>query len=318
MAYGSNPRERYSYGEVSDQDRRRFLIALGAAAGAGIAGNTLNDLRSGVESGSAAGLAEMGQAVHAGLTGTLNASLLGTEMAALTDQIARLSELQAMGIPDRGETPYHELTAPAWRIENHLAEVGFFASAEENLPAFTPEHIETTTRQLLNLESLDTGLTELGFSDQEQMALVVNIVNASDQLSWWMPTVEYPPREAVDGAEEGVVYEYVAPLHQRGAAGALLWIDGLDWYLWQNEVLITQEIIDRGLWDIKSMLGGFYLLSDAAFALAQGSITDDQLTTLITASTAIMIIGQEFLLHDVVRIGDDERAPRAAVTGGEA
>ena len=301
MAYGTNPEERYSYGEVSDEDRRAFLKALGAVAGA-----TLYELRSEVTSGSAAGLAEMGQAVRAGLTGSLDAALLNEQVAALQGSFEELPRLEAMGIPEMGSTAYQSLTEPAWAINDHLADVGFFASAEANLPAFEPEHIETTTRQLLHLEALPATLSEVGFSPEEQAALVVNIVNAREQLSWWMPAIEYPPADAV---ESGVVHEYVPPLHQRAAEGSLLWIDGLDRHLWQNEVLLTAEMVDRGLWDVKSMLGGYYLMGAAARDLAAGSIADEHLSTLITGSAAITIIGQEFLLNDVIRITDDQRAP---------
>lgn len=306
MAYGTNPDERYSYGEVSDADRRRFLEALGAAAGAGVAGATLRDLRSAVAGGSASGLAEMGRAVRDGLTGTLDAAFLNDRLAALEGRFDRFPRLEAMGVPDAGATAYRALTEPAWAINDHLAEVDFFASAEANLPAFTPEHVETTARQLLHLESLPATLSEVGFDAEERTALVVNVVTAREQLSWWMPADAYPPAEAVD---DGVVREYVAPLHRRAAEGSLLWIDGLDRYLWQNEVLVTDEMVDRGLWDVKSMLGGYYLLGAAARDLAEGSIADEHLTALISGSSAIMIVSQEFLLDDVIRITDDERAP---------
>ncbi|MDJ1434144.1 twin-arginine translocation signal domain-containing protein [Halostagnicola sp. A-GB9-2] len=311
MAYGTNPGERYSYGEVSSEDRREFLKALGVVAGAGAVGATLTDLRAEVSSGATGELAEMGEAIRAGMTGSLDAALLNSELSALAERFEKLPELEAMGVPEAGSSAYAELTEPAWAINEHLADVSFFASAEQNLPAFEPEHIETTTRQLLNIETLPATLSEVGFTEPEQTALVVNIVNTREQLSWWMPTVDYPSAEV---AEEGVVHEYVAPLHQRSAEGSLLWIDGLDNFLWQNEVLLTEQMIDRGLWDVKSMLGGYYLMGAAARDLAEGSIADEHLSTLISGSSAIMIIGQEFLIDDVIRITDDKRAS-IAVSG---
>ncbi|QLG47980.1 twin-arginine translocation signal domain-containing protein [Natrinema halophilum] len=311
MVYGTNPEERYSYGDVSDEDRREFLKALGVVAGGAVAGATLQDLRSEVSSGTAEGLAEMGEAVQNDLTGTLDATLLSEQLAGLEGSFGLLAELEAMGVPEQDASAYQELTTAAWAINDHLAEVGFFASAEENLPGFTPEHIEETTRQLLHIDALPATLSEVGFSEQEQTALVMNIVNAREQLSWWMKTGDYPPANAVD---DGVVHEYVAPLHQRAAEGSLLWIDGLDHFLWQREPLITGEMIDQGLWDVKSMLGGYYLMGSAARDLADGDIADDHLTTLTTASTALMIIAQEFLIGDVIRITDDKRAPRNQVT----
>jgi len=189
-------------------------------------------------------------------------------------------------------------------INDHLAEVGFFASAEENLPAFEPDHIEATTRQLLHMDTLPATLSEIGFSEQEQTALVTNIVNTREQLSWWLATPDYPPADAV---EDGVVHEYVAPLHQRAAEGSLLWIDGLDHFLWQREPLITGEMIDRGLWDIKSMLGGYYLMSSAVRDLANGENRRRGAFDADHGGSAIEIIGQEFLLTDTVRITDEKR-----------
>ncbi|PCR90228.1 hypothetical protein [Natrinema ejinorense] len=311
MAYGTNPEDRYSYGEVSDEDRREFLKALGVIGGGAVAGATLRDLRAEVSSGAAGGLAEMGEAVRGGLTGSLDAALLSEAVTALEGSFERLPQLGAMGVPEQGASAYQELTTSAWTINDHLSDAGFFASAEANLPAFEPAHIEETTRQLLHIDALPATLSEIGFAEEEQTALVTNIVNSREQLSWWMATPDYPPADAVD---DGVVHEYVAPLHQRAAEGSLLWIDGLDHFLWQREPLVTDEMIDRGLWDVKSMLGGYYLMGSAARDLAAGEIADDHLTTLTTASTAVMIIGQEFLINDVVRITDDKRAPRNPAT----
>ncbi|WP_345779379.1 hypothetical protein [Natrinema sp. SYSU A 869] len=270
----------------------------------------LTDLQSEVIGEQTDELAEIGQTVKDELSEPLDATLIGAELSDLADEMERVPDLREIGVPEYGEAPYMELTPAAWRIEEHLSKAGFFASAEDNLPAFTPEHIKQTTRQLLRMESLAETLSKLGFSDGEQLALVTNIVNTSDQLSWWETTNDYPPVESEDGYEEGVVHEYVSPLHKRAMEGALLWIDGLDWWIWQNEVLITGEMIDRAVWDVKSMLAGVYLLGDAAERVAEETISDENLTTLITASTAIMIIGQEFLVDDIVWIADD-RKPRA-------
>jgi len=49
--------------------------------------------------------------------------------------------------------------------------------------------------------------------------------------------------------------DFVPPLHQRAAGGTLLWIRTLDVHLWQKAVLITDEILDDGYWDVKGMLG---------------------------------------------------------------
>jgi len=102
MAYGTNPEERYSYGEVSDADRRDFLKALGVIAGGSIAGATLRDLRAEVSSGAAEGLSQRwARPVRGGLTGTLDPALLNEQLAGLEASFELLPELESMGFPSR-------------------------------------------------------------------------------------------------------------------------------------------------------------------------------------------------------------------------
>lgn len=309
MAYGKNPRKTFSYGSVDAGNRDRFREALGLSVRTPD-GPTLESFRP--DDGVAADeLAERGQAIRDGLAGELDADLIEESLAGLAEQFDQIDELREIGCPDRGETPYQDLTTPAWELVVHLRDVGFFESAEESLPAFDDDHIAATTEQLLRMETPTETLSELGVPDHEQLALVTNVVNASEQLSWWEHTDTYPDvtQMEMDDHDEGVVHDYIPPLHQRASEGALLWIDGLDWHLWQKEVLITQEMIERGVWDVKTMLAGLYLLGDTARRLAEGEISDEGLTTMTTASTAMMVIGQEFLVDDVAWIDDDDRKP---------
>ncbi|WP_435177023.1 twin-arginine translocation signal domain-containing protein [Halorussus sp. AFM4] len=296
---------------LSDEERRNFLKTLGVA-GAAAAGNaavdevTLDDLREAVTVESTGELAAMGEAIRTDMTGELDADLLAGETAGVADSIDRLSDVRATGVPDRGEELYAQLTDAAWSVADHLSEVGFYASAEANLPRFTSDHIEATTRQLVNTEALGAALSAVGFDGRERTALVANVVERADDLALWEPTWVF------EEAEVGEVNpEYVAPLHQRAAEGALLWIDGLDRHLRQNEVLLTDEMLDDGVADVRAMLGGFYLLGDAVERLARGEVSDAELTGLVSGSTAMMIASQTDLQYDLVRISDDMRAPRA-------
>lgn len=307
----SNVRNR---SRLSDEERRDFLKVLGVAGATAVGGSaaddvTLSDLREAVTVESAGELARRGEAIRNDLTGELDAALLESEMAGVAEAIERLPAVRAAGVPDRGESQYAELTNAAWRVDDHLAEVGFYASAEANLPRFRSDHIEATTRQLVHTESLATALSEVGFDERERTALVGNVVSRSDRLALWEPTWFLEEADI-----EEVHPEFVASLHERAAAGGLHWIEGLDKFLRQNEVLLTDEMLDDGVADVRAMLGGFYVLADAARRLGRGELSDEELTALVSGSTAMLIASQTDLQYDLVRITDEMRAPR---TGGD-
>lgn len=289
--------------EIDEEDRRRFLKVLGVTGAVSATGFTLDEVREAMAPESTEELATMGQAIQADLTGQLNAELLSTELANLSASIEQLPELRAMGIPAEDSTAYQEVAAPAWRVHEHLLDVGFFASAESNLPRFTEDHIQVAARELIRAEPLTGALSAVGFSEKEKTALMTNVVNNNERLAMWVPTRHIPPEAEYDAG-------HVAPLHQRAAEGTLLWVDEMDDHLWRNEVLLTEQILDDAHWDLKSMLGGYHVLTKAAGDMAAGDITDSQLTAALSASTAAMIIGQEDLTNDAFRVTDDMRAPR--------
>lgn len=296
---------------LSDEERRDFLKVLGVAGAAATGSTALDDvtlsgLRDVVTADSAGEFAQRGRAIRNDLSGELDPSLLSTELSGVAGAIDELAGVRAAGIPGRGESLYAELTDAAWRIDDHLTEVGFYASAEANLPRFTADHIESMAKQLVHAESLGSVLSDVGFDERERTAVVANVVNQADQLSLWEPTWVY---EEADVGE--VNPEYVSPLQKRAAAGALLWIDGLDKHLWQNSILITDEMLDAGAADIRGMLGGFHLMGAAAERLGRDELPDAELTALVSGSTAIMIAAQTDLQYDLVRITDEMRAPRA-------
>jgi|AntRauTorcE11898_2_1112593.scaffolds.fasta_scaffold00858_13 hypothetical protein len=312
MAHGENPRSTFSYGSVSSENRERFQRTLDLSIRSP-AEPTIESLQPSDELPNEA-LTEHGRAIRDDLSGSLDADLIQERLAELAGEIRRVPELRGIGCPERGQTPYRDLVSAGWALVDHLSEVGFFRTVEDNLPAFTDDHIEATTTQLCRMDSLAGVLSDLGFAEHEQLALVTNVVNASEQLSWWERTANYPDISALgrDDYDDGIVQGSSPPLHHRAMEGSLLWIDGLDWHLWQKEVLITQAMIEKGVWDVKTMLAGVYLLGDTARRLADGEISDENLTTMTTASTAMMVIGQEFLVEDVVWIDDHDRAPAAA------
>lgn len=299
--------------DLNDEERRNFLKALGLAGSAAVAGTAvselaMDDLAEAVTVESADELAERGLKIRAGLTGELDSALLAEGMAGVAEAIERLPEARTAGVPAMGETLYAELTEPAWRIDSHLTAVGFYESAEIALPAFSADHIETTTKQLIQSDAIGPVLSEVGFDEDAQLALLATVVDNAEHLTMWQPTWML-----MDDRVEEIRAEFVEPLHRRAAAGALNWIDGLDYFLAQRKPLVTDEILDAGLEDLQTMLGGFYLLSAAAEGIASGDVSDADLTALVTGGSGILITGQTDLQYDLVRISEEMRAPRTEV-----
>ena len=299
-----------SESKMTVEDRRELVENLGIGSSADES-LSLAEIRKAIDAETDPEFASMGEAIRSDLSGKLDADLLDEELTNLAHRIERLPEVREQGIPE-GETEpdelYRELIAPAWRIYHHLVEVGFFPSVEENLPRFTPEHIEHTANELVRADPLTEALADCGFDEREQMILMMNVVNNNVRLSRWVPTREIP-----QGVEFDV--EYVPPLHQRAMGGARLWLNAMDVHLWQKKVLITEKILDDGYWHVKAMLGGLYVMAQAAHEIADGDdgeLSDAQVTAALTASAAMLIVNQEEIMQDVFRITEEMRAPSKA------
>lgn len=290
--------------DVTTEDQQTLVRTLGIERGPDGGDVTMRELSGAVERRPDSGLDSMGQAIREDLSGRLDASLLADGRDDVASQIRRLPEVREAGIPDEPRGLYQEVAEPGWRIYDHLNEVGFFESVEDHLPRFTPEHIAHTARELILADALQDDLGEVGFDDREQVALLTSVVNDNTRLARWVPTGEIPAEKVEFDVS------YVPPLHQRAVGGALLWLRDLDRHLWQDQVLVTDEILDDAARHVKSMLGGLYVVATAASDVATGqTLTDGQLTAALTAGAAIAIVGQEELMNDVYYIDDEMRAP---------
>ncbi|WP_246998798.1 hypothetical protein [Halosolutus gelatinilyticus] len=283
-------------------DRRTLATTLGVDAPKD--GEVTWDLLAGqVEPQAESTFGSRGEAIRTDLGERLDPVLLGEVLADLRTEIDRLPDVRDAGIPDGPEGPYTEVAEPGWHLYDHLLEVGLFESLDENLPRFTAEHIESTARELVLAEPLSSALDDVGFDESEKLALLSAVANNTERLARWVPSNQIP---------EGVEFDTsnVPPLHRRAMGGTLLWIQGLDRHLWQYEVLITDEILDDAIRYVKAMLGGLFASATAVHDLATDeAFTDEQLTAALTAGTAVQIVAQEDLLHDVFYITDDMRAP---------
>lgn len=290
--------------EITAEDQLDLVRNLGIDRVPESGDVTMGELSGAVELQSDSAFDSMGEAIREDLSSRLDAALLETGREDVAAEIERLPDVREEGIPDEPEGLYGPVAEPGWRVYDHLTDVGFFESVEEQLPRFTPDHIAHTARELILADPLQSEFDDVGFDDREQVALLTNVVNNNTRLARWVPTHEIP----ADEVEFDV--SYVPPLHQRAVGGALLWIRDLDRHLWQHEVLVTDEILDDAVRNVKTMLGGVYAVTTAAHDVAAGEkLTDGQLTAALTAGAAIAIIGQEELMKEAYYITDEMRAP---------
>jgi hypothetical protein len=295
--------------EVTARERRELAERLGVDESATDESPTLSDLKRAIDTETDPEFASIGEAIRSDLTGKLDVELIERNLEAFEARIERFDEVREVGIPggDReADEVYREVIAPAFEIYDHLEEVGFFHSVEENLPAFTEEHIDRTAHELLRADPLTDALTAVGFDEHEQTALMMNVVNNDTRLSRWTPTREIP-----DEVEFNV--DYVPPLHMRAMGGALLWMKALDDHLWKKKVLITEQILDDAHWRSKAMLAGIDVMLRATRAVARDEaddeLTDAQVTAGLIAGSAVCIVNQEELMKEAFWITEEKRKP---------
>lgn len=311
LSYGTEAMVNGNVTQIPIDQQQQLASTLGVNRPTNDQELTVDRLQEQIDDATDEEFVSMGDAIRNDLSSQLDTTLLEENLPKIARQLSRLPEVRETGIPGGPSGPesvYRELVKPAWHVYHHLESIGFFESVEENLPGFTPGHIETTARELISAEPLISALANCGFDDREQMVLMMNVANNDTRLSRWTPTREIP-----EGVEFNV--DYVPPLHQRAMGGALLWIQALDDHLWRKEILITETILDDVRWDTKAMLGGLYLMALAAHDIAtktENPLTDAQLTATLTASTAVMIVNQEELMQDAFWITEEKRKPSKA------
>ncbi|WP_226008104.1 hypothetical protein [Natrinema salinisoli] len=300
--------------QITARERGKLTTQLGVAESSVDSEPTLEELRDVIDSGTDSQFATMGESIRSDLTGKLEGDVLESAISDLEEAFEGAETVRETGVParhgpgDEGvDELYRELIDPIWDAYDHLVDVGLFESLEENLPAFTAEHIDHTAREVVNADGLLDDLTDCGFDDRERTALLLTVVDNNTRLSRWVPTRDIP-----DGVEFNV--DYVPPLYHRAIGGGLLWIKALDRHLVQKEILLTEDILDNAFWRTKAILGGVYLFLRAVrdIATTDGELTDGQLVAALSAGAAITIVNMEELMQEVFWLHEEKRAPSSA------
>lgn len=303
--------KKHSSRAITDEDRREFLKVLGVG-GAVAAGATLDEVRNAVSPETSGELAPIGEAVRADLAGELDAGLLANEQASFVETAASLTAVPERGLPEGSPREEFEAVAAASRpIYEHLGSVGFFGSTTKHLPDFTPEYIEQSIQRFVGSESLAAPLKDLNFAEDELVDLVATVVSHRERIGerHWVSTDEISREEIAMG-------EHIPPMTKLAAGGSLLWLEDLDQHLWQDKVLITDEILSDATWHARSMAAGFQLMTEGARHIAQeaGALSDEDLAAQLSSGFALMAIAQNLLAEDAYWITEEMRAKNGPIT----
>lgn len=296
----------HTHHDVTDEDRREFLKVLGVTGTAVAGGVTLSEVRDELSAGAAEELAPIGDAIKTDLTGALDAGYLASHQATFSDAVSALPAAVEGGVPEaEPRDEFGTIAEAGWPIYDHLAEAGFFASTTEHLPTFTPESLTESAQAFVGSEALAEPLEELGISERVGVDLVIPTVNQAEQLSHfhWIASEGIP--------QDHEIREILPPITERAAGGVLLWLQNIDAHLYQNQLLITEEMLQNGAWDVQGMTAGFHLMTEGAKAIAEesGRFSNDELGALFTTSIALQEIAQRMLPADLFWITDEMRDP---------
>lgn len=296
---------------VTDDQRRQFLKLVGVAS-AGAASINMSDIAA-ASDGIDDIFVEAGETIRKEMSDDLDAELIAEKQAELASAAADLPEAPNLGYPDKRRDTYSSVAAPAWEIHDHLVESGFYQSTADHLPNYDVEFVESTLDGVLGSDHFVDALTDLGFSDDEVVDLLATVVDRAEELSSFHWTSHEVEREAYIGPT-------IDSMTKLSAAGALLWIDDLDDHIFEQQILISEEMLAAAAWHAHSMATGFYILSEAARLIAargppdgrgppgnRDDVSDGELGAAISLGFAVESISQYLTAEDVYWITQEMR-----------
>lgn len=299
--------ERIGQRHVPEEDRRRFLKALGLGSAVAVGSATLDDVTQAVSEATAGELASIGQEIQADLGGSLDAALLAEHQAAFVESAGALGSA-AYEVPEEGPSDEFAAVAQAGQpVVDHLADVGFFESTTQRIPTLTPSYLETASKAFVGSAALTAPLEAIGLVNGEGVDLIATVVANAEDLSThhWVATDEIP-REQIERGE------FIPSMTRAATEGTLLWLGDLDHHLWQKQPLITEDVLADATWHARSMAAGFQLMAEGARAVANGAedVAGEELAALLTTGFAVQAISSALLPQDVYWLTEGKRAPR--------
>ena len=297
----------HNYHKSLDEERRDLLKALGVGGTVAIGSATLGDVRSVVTANPSTDLESIAENIKADVAGELDASLLADQQTELASAASALPAVPERGLPE--DSPRSEFTAvetAAQPVYDHLIETGFFESTTEHLPEFTSGYLTDSVQTFVGSASLAAPLTDLGLTEEEGVDLIATVVGHAEDLEHhWIPTDKLT-REHFEGIE------HVPPMTQAAAGGVVLWLEDMDEHVWKNGQIMTESIVADAAWYGHAMTAGFHLMAEGAKRIGAGdeTLSNDELTALLSTGFAVQTISQFLLPEDVYWISEEMRGSR--------
>lgn len=279
---------------VRDEYRRRFLKILGVTT-TGVAGLSLSEAVVAADGSDDPTFAEAGAAIRDDVADALDTEFITETQGELAEAAGRLPEIPEKGYPDERRDDYSNVAVPGFELLDHLEAAGVFDSTTEHLPDYDVEFVDNTLQEVLVSEHFVGSLTDLGLTEDEAADLLATVAGRAEELSGyhWVGNEDH---ERIDWE----VDPQTDSMTLLSSDGGLVWIDDLDDHIYEQTILITEEMLYEAAWYAHAIATGFYLVSEASRVIAAGEdVSDAEIGAAYSLAFAVESIAQNLLCEDV-------------------
>lgn len=233
----------------------------------------------------------------------IDGELLNTNSDQLAHELERIPSLTDGDLTDDLEQEFEAIARPAWEITSHLSSIDFFETARETLPPFDRTFIVDCSVQVLD---------SLYIQQRDQrLENILEEAGVESDFSTWVVEVMRRSDEIETNLRIEAETHKISPMTLRGSTeGAVLWIEDLGRHLWMSEVILSDELVDRGALHARAMGTGIMLTAQGVAEIGDDATPEDAIAK-IAAGFALTHLHELDLPYNVYWITDEMRAPAA-------
>lgn len=291
--------------ENDDQDLfepvgRRFLESLGAL------GEDPSQLTDELEDpteelGAAASPAH--DQLNEELTDRIDRELLNTNSDQLADELEQIPSLIDGDLTDDLEPAFETIAQPAWEITSHLSSIDFFETARKALPTFDQTFIVDSSVQVLNSLYIQ--------QNDQRLEDTLDRAGVEADFSAWIIEMMRRREEIEMNLRMEVETPKMTPMTLRGSTeGAVLWIEDLGRHLWMSELILSDELVDRGAMHARAMGTGIAMTAQGVAEIGDDATPED-VVGKIASGFALTHLHELDVPYNVYWITEEMRAPAA-------